>query len=393
MLALALKNHARLMRDVFRSGKEGQGRLTPKRAAVMAVFLPAYAVVQCVNATGLALDRVLFPSFRRIRVERPVFVLGMPRSGTTFLHRLLARDAKRFTATKLWELLFAPSITQRYFWLGLGRLDRIIGRPVGRLLTAAENAAFGWFGEIHQTGLQDAEEDYLALSLIGACFLLVLPFPFERVWRLAYFDEQLSSKEQQQVMAFYEGLVQRHLYVHGPERRFLSKNPSFTPMIESLARTFPDAQFIACYRDPQAAVPSLISSLQGGARLFGHRDPKVALGQQLIAMLRFYAQHLLATLSRLIPDQYAFIAMEDLTPEPKAQLEHLYGRLGWEISSDYKAALAHEEARASGFRSKHRYSLTSLGFDEATIERELGFLMRELREADQGLRTAVSDCH
>lgn len=383
MLTLALRNHARLLGDVFRPGRESQGRLTPKRVAVMAVFLPAYTAIQSINATGLALDRLLFPGFRKVCVDRPVFVLGMPRSGTTFLHRLLARDEERFTSTRLWELVFAPSITQRYFWLGMSRLDRVLGRPLSRCLALAENVVFGWFGDVHQTGLRDTEEDYLALSLLGACFLLVLPFPFERIWRLAYFDEQLSSEEQRQVMAFYEGLIQRHLYVHGTEQRFLSKNPSFTPMIRALARTFPDAQFIACYRDPRAAAPSLVSSLQKGARLFDHRDPKAALGRKLVAMLKFQAHHLIANLPPMARTQYAFMAMEDLTSEPKRQIERLYIRLGWKATTDYAAVLAREEQKARGYTSRHRYSLASLGLDEAMIERELGPVIRELADADQ----------
>lgn len=389
MLKLALKNHAFLLGDIFRSGPDSQGRLTPRRVAVLAVFIPAYAVIQTINAIGLALDRLLFPGFRKVHVNRPVFVLGMPRSGTTFLHRLLAKDEERFTSTRLWELIFAPSITQRYFWIGIGRLDRIIGRPVGRLLDAAENAAFGWFGNVHQTGLRDAEEDYLALSLIGACFLLILPFPFERVWRLAYFDDQISSKEQRQVMAFYRALVQRHLYVHGTKRRFLSKNPSFTPMIRALASTFPDAQFVACFRDPQAAAPSLASSLQQGARLFDHRDPKAALGHQLVAMLKYYAQHLLDTLPQMARCQYAFIAMEDLTAEPRDQIEQLYTRLGWQATPDYEAVLAREEKKARGYASRHRYSLANLGLEEAVIARELGFVTKELAEVDQRTEPAT----
>lgn len=382
MLKLALKNHAHLLAAAIRPGAASQGRLTLKRVAVMTVFLPAYTTFQCINVTALALDRLFFPGFQDVRVDRPVFVLGMPRSGTTLLHRLLAGDEQRFTSTRLWELIFAPSITQRYFWLAMGRLDRVIGRPAGRTLDAAERAAFGWFGDVHQTGLQDAEEDYLSLSLVGSCFLLVLPFPFTRIWRLAYFDEQVSEQEKQQVMAFYRGLIQRHLYFHGQDRRYLSKNPSFTPMIGALAATFPDAQFIACYRDPQAAAPSLVSSLQRGAHLFDHRDPGETLGHELIAMLKHHARHLLCTLPAMQRQQYAFIAMEDLTSEPKRQVEQLYGRLGWKVASDYKALLGREEERAKCYRTQHRYSPTSLGLDRTTIERELGSVTRELARAE-----------
>lgn len=94
--------------------------VSPRRWLVMALFWPLFALLQAINGAGLLLDYLLFPDFRRVRVREPLFVVGVPRSGTTFLHRLLAGDRERFTTTALWELIFAPSITQRFFGAGWG---------------------------------------------------------------------------------------------------------------------------------------------------------------------------------------------------------------------------------------------------------------------------------
>ena len=99
------------------------GRFSLQRLLVMTLFWPLFLLVQAINGLGLLLDYLLFPDFRRVQVREPLFVVGVPRSGTTFLHRLLAMD-ERFTTTALWELLFATSITQRYFWTGVARLDK-----------------------------------------------------------------------------------------------------------------------------------------------------------------------------------------------------------------------------------------------------------------------------
>jgi hypothetical protein len=91
-------------------------------AAVSAVYGRATA------ALGVSGPRShLFPAFRRQQIRQPVFVLGVPRSGTTFLHRALAADAA-FTTTRTWELLFAPSLCQRYLIRGLIAVDSSWGR-------------------------------------------------------------------------------------------------------------------------------------------------------------------------------------------------------------------------------------------------------------------------
>ena len=61
----------------------------------MALFWPLFVLLQAINGAGLMLDYLLFPDFRRVRVREPLFVVGVPRSGTTFLHRLLAGDRER----------------------------------------------------------------------------------------------------------------------------------------------------------------------------------------------------------------------------------------------------------------------------------------------------------
>ena len=76
-------------------------------------------VVRCVvpsvatfHALCFFLDPILFPGLRRVEVRTPVFIVGHARSGTTLLHRLLSKDAARFSAFLLYELFF-PSLLQK----------------------------------------------------------------------------------------------------------------------------------------------------------------------------------------------------------------------------------------------------------------------------------------
>ncbi len=345
-----------------------------RRWLVMALFWPLFVLLQAINGAGLLLDYLLFPDFRRVRVREPLFVVGVPRSGTTFLHRLLAGDRSRFTTPALWELIFAPSISQRWFWHGVGRLDALIGAPLSRLFFRLERRVLGGLDDVHQTGLRDPEEDYLALLPVLGCFLLVLAVPDPALWRLTYADRDLPAAEKRRLMAAYRRFVQRHLYFHGEHRAFLSKNPSFTPFMATLADAFPDARFIGCLRDPTAAVPSQINSIVIGGKLFDGRDTADYWREGFLAMLDYYYRHLLEQLDSLPDGRGALSVMETLAAAPGDTVRGFYAAFGWTPSADYRAFLAGEDQRARAYRSGHRYSLENLGVDPRRLVEIFGWV-------------------
>lgn len=344
-----------------------------QRLAVLLLFWPLFLLVQGINGIGLLLDHVLFPDFRRVQIREPLFVVGVPRSGTTFLHRLLALD-KRFTTTALWELLFAPSITQRYFWTALACLDQKIGRPLGRLLSWSERRLLGGLDGIHKTGLLDPEEDYLGLIPVWGCFLLVLVVPAPALWRLTFLDRDGSDREKARLMKAYRRFVQRHLYFHGQHKQLLSKNPSFTPWLQTLSHTFPDARFIGCLRNPSQSVPSQINSILIGAQIFDGRDTTAYWRQGFLAMLDYYYRHLLSALAAMQPERQAISVMEVLAVEPAETVLRFYQQFGWEADSAFRERLEMQDRQARQYQSGHRYSLENLGVDADTLNETFGWV-------------------
>lgn len=344
-----------------------------QRWLVMLVFWPLFLMVQGINGIGLMLDHVLFPDFRRVPVREPLFVVGVPRSGTTFLHRLLALD-ERFTTTALWELLFAPSITQRYFWTGLARLDRAVGRPLGRLLGWLERRLLGGLDDVHKTGLLDPEEDYLGLIPVWGCFLLVLVVPVPALWRLTFLDRDGSVEEKVRVMTAYRRFIQRHLYFHGEHKQLLSKNPSFTPWLETLSQAFTDARFIGCLRNPNQAVPSQINSILIGAKLFDGRDTTAYWRQGFLAMLDYYYRHLLSALESMPSQRQSLSVMEELTKAPAATVLGFYDVFGWQVDEAFHTRLLEQDHKARKYQSAHTYSLENLGVDAETLNATFGWV-------------------
>jgi len=355
-----------------------------RRMLALLVLGPPFLALQAVHWIGFLLDEVLFPGFRDIRVRRPLFVVGMPRSGTTFLHRLLADDEARFTTLRLWQLVLAPSITERRVWGAVFRVDAALGRPLGHLWRRAERLLFGWMDAVHPVRADAPEEDHLLLLPRFRCFLLVLAFPrHPAVWRLARFDA-LPERERRRVVSFYRSCLQRHLHVVGDDRRILSKNPSFTPWLESLSEAFPDARFVCCVRDPRRAIPSLLSSLEGGAALFGWNPAEPEMRGRFVQMLVDHAEHATGFADGRPGHPFEWSRMEDLRRDPSGTVRRLYESFGWSPAGAYRKRLEEAAARARRYRSRHRYALGDFGLGEEEVERRFATLMERFGYGSAG---------
>lgn len=372
--------------------RRGQPRPSLKRLLIMAGLIPLFALVQAIHWIGFLLDELFFRGYRRVEIREPLFVLGVPRSGTTHLHRVLAED-EQFTTFSTWECFFALSVSARRFWMGLGRLDARIGRPLERLLGVLERLVFGALDDVHSMRLSDPEEDYFAFTPALACFILMLPFPqSERIWRMGTFDRDLSARERERLMHYYHRCLQKHLYVHGPERRLLSKNAAFAPLAGSLREHFPDARFLVCLRPPTQTLPSQLSSIEGGLALFDSERIMPELRTRLGQQLGFYYSNLHEALANMPASACFWVTMSDLKGDLSATIQRFYQRLGLRMSTAYQHRLRALDSRSRGYQSAHRYSLDQFGLSAETIEQELGPLYSALlarRDASMGAPLAA----
>jgi len=370
----------RLLKRTVIHTKGTQARMSPKRLAVMSVFLPVLFTVQVIHWIGFFLDEIFFRGYRKVEITEPLFIVGVPRSGTTMLHRVLSRDTDRFTTFTLWELLFAPSIAERKFWFALNRLDRAVGRPFGRLVGAIERGSFKHLDNIHGISLRDPEEDFLVLVPIFACFLLILPFPFpEELWHLAYFDELTPNADKQRIMTFYKRCVQRHLYVHGTEKRFLSKNVSFSPAVDALNDTFPDCRIICNMRSPFYVIPSCLSSMTLAAAMFDNDTQGTVFRDQLLDMLRCWYKHLTSRLPCWPRNRYVFVTLDELSDNPQGVVRRLYDHFGYTMSSSFNDCLQAEHERQRGYTSNHRYSLEQFGLTADEVFEDFSYVFRRFQ--------------
>lgn len=344
-------------------------RMSRNRILATFVLLPFCLFLAAAHQVGFFLDDLFFRGYRKVRVRAPLFLVGPPRCGTTLLHRVLAEDRERFTSFSLAELLFAPSITERHIFTFLASLDRALGAPAQRSLAWLEKHAFHGFNHLHHVSIFEPEEDFVLLAYRFAMPILTAMFPYPDIlghlWR---FDRETPPKVRARVLRYYERCVQRHLYFHGAEKTFLSKNPYFTPMIRSLAAQFPDARFVCITRTPHVAVPSMLGfwNLLYG---FFRSDPGHYMAREfVIDFMRDFYLYAGECLADLPPDRAAFMPFDDLTREPARAIEQLYGVFEFDLTPQYRATLDIEEERAHRHKSRVRFRLNQFGLTTQSVE-------------------------
>jgi omega-hydroxy-beta-dihydromenaquinone-9 sulfotransferase len=339
-LAHCFTNMVKLFTQLFSFKKGSMRSLRWHRLITVCWVFPLFIILSLWNNIGLALDWLLFPSFRHQPVERPVFVVSLPRTGTTNLLHGLTDSGMPFTALSLWESLIAPAVVQkkllRFLWKGFPLAFQ-------QMLRKADAKLFKQLNIIHKASLFCKEEDELALLWSLSTAYLGFFYPESDVFRDLYrFDQEVSVRRKARIMKRYKRLAQRHLYALPPDqrRRFLAKNPLMPYKVKALASEFPDATAVIIERDPKSVFPS------GEVLLLHLLDfaTDVPLSQQerhtFIDLIEDFQHHLYQTLAveRIMPT--VLVPFKDLIKDRNGVLSSLVQQLG---EKDFELSTAPEE--------------------------------------------------
>jgi len=346
-------------------------RLTPKRIVLLLISYPAYFLVELVTWVGLVLDEVLFPGYRDVEIEQPVYIVGNPRSGTTFLQRLLARDEETFNSMRTWEMLLAPSITMRKIFWALSSLDRRLGSPLHRVLGMLEES---WQEDnvVHRIALRAPEEDeYLLVHIFSSLKIWLYAAMVGEAEPYTYFDSKMPEEEKDRIMSFYKGCVQRHLYAHRDrDKHYLAKNPHFSPMVDTLYRYLPGAKIIYLARNPLDMIPSYISLKEDEWQLLGDPVEEYASRDYILDMAEHWYTYPLERLEQAPDDQHIIVNFNDLVDNARETVTEIYDRFGLELGAGFDEILQQTARRARDHESEHEYSRSEMGLTrEEIVER------------------------
>ena len=105
-----------------------------KRIGVLCGLFIILPLLMVINHVGFVLDDLLYPKWRAQTIHKPLFVVGNPRSGTTWFHRLMAEEQSLFTSFRTWELLIGASVTWRRLIIDMYGFDQCYFSGLGEKL-------------------------------------------------------------------------------------------------------------------------------------------------------------------------------------------------------------------------------------------------------------------
>ncbi|MEE4658901.1 MAG: sulfotransferase [Halieaceae bacterium] len=308
------------------------------------------------NSLCFLLDYVLFLRLRSLPVEKPIFVIGHARSGTTLMHRLLSGDSERFSYFLYWEMFF-PSLIQKKTIRALGALDRrFLDSAIFKRLKAWDDKTFGPYRHMHHMSLWNAEEDCFAMSAAFVSQQWALDVPM--MDKIDFFHLDRMPEKRRRWMHHYRELVKRQLLLNGGDRIHLSKNPMMSGWVESLLDVFPDARFIVMMRDPAECMPSCLKLVQGTWKGKGWSEAAYEPSLQVLTEIAFeHFTHPREILAKHPDTPHIVVDYRELTRDPATAVRDIYTRFDMPVSADYAAWLAAQGEKARKHQSQFEYSL------------------------------------
>lgn len=206
---------------------------------------------ECISALGARAQAYTAmqanPGFDQTTITKPVVITGIPRTGTTALHKLLAIDPQ-FQGLQGWLISAPQPRPPADTWPTLPAFQNALERMQARMQAKPE------MKKIHQMAAEEVDE---CVGVLRQGFI-------SNVWCCAWSGASYDAWWQTQSEASCYQHYKRVLQLIGsrePNKRWLLKNPGHIDNLELLFAIFPDAQVIHTHRDPAKAIPSLCSLL------------------------------------------------------------------------------------------------------------------------------------
>lgn len=291
--------------------------------------------------------------FEHRPIVSPVVITGVPRTGTTALHRLMAVDP-RFQGLQTW-LLDAPMPRPPVeSWASYPQFQKSAAILEARYAAAPQKRA------AHHMAAEEVHE---------CCMLLWQSFTsnlWSCGWSSATYDAWWQTQSEAAAYGHYRACVQL-IGSTEPEKRWLLKNPGHVQNLDLLLAVFPDARVIQTHRDPAKAVPSLVSLLMQLHPLMedGRADQRGEI------MLRREVEKWAEATRRadLVrdrhPGQMLDVVHGDFHREPMRVIERIYAFIGMDIPDDTRAAMAQRiEEKPELQHGVHRYAIADYGMTE-----------------------------
>ena len=296
------------------------------------------------------------PGYAEVAVERPVFVTGLPRTGTTALHRLMVADPAHL-GLELWLAEAPQPRPPRAAWAD---------DPVFQYIAAAcarHHVEHPEFMGVHYVAADQVEECWQLLrqSMRSVSFECLAHLPTYSAW--------LRDQD-------WTGAYQRHrrnlqlIGMNDAGQRWVLKNPSHLFALDALLATYPDALVIQTHRAPQVAIASVCSLAAQASAGWSTGFRGAVIGRDQLELWAFGLERFLAERARHDAARFYDVHYEDFVADPFGTVQAAYRYFGLPLSAaaaDAMRSLIAADA-ASSRGPGHRYTLSDFGLTGAEVD-------------------------
>ena len=291
-------------------------------------------------------------------IEKPLFVFGLPRTGTTLLINLLAADPAHIAFLR-W-LAYDP--------VPPPRPDELHAGPRYQAMQDKTQMALKFMPEIAAIHYEDADSPTecqfaMAPSFCAQVYESQADIPGYRQWLMHEADYLPAFR--------YEKRLLQVLQAETPGRRWVLKNPWHPLFLDALIEVFPDARLVMTHRDPADVVGSLCSLIKHVRRIYSDDVDLERIGTTFIETF-----HLMIERQQAFRDAHGDRAIldvqyADVMRDPIAEVRRIYAHFGEPFTPAAQAAMnAYLAANPKGKHGSHSYSLAEYGLSTNGVRAE-----------------------
>lgn len=291
------------------------------------------------------------PSILSRPIKQPVFITGLPRSGTTFLHTLLTQDPAIATPLS-WQMFYPyPSrfgktgVNFRRFWVDAQFRIMLMLSP-----------------ELYDLHPLSADEPQECTDITAQVFQSLR---FDSTYRIPSYQSWLDSHGHHDAYRFHRRFLQ-HLDSQAPGRRWVLKSPDHVFALDAIKAVYPDAWIIFFHRDPISVLASVAKLTEVLRRPFGRGVDRMDIGKQVSSSWIDGANRMIRAAET--DSSILHLHYKQVVSAPLEAVESLYHHCGLTLTEEARARMeAWLQRLPQNGNSQSRYSLTEFGMDEGAL--------------------------
>jgi len=301
-----------------------------------------------------------FPDHADVPIERPIFVVGLPRTGTTALHRLLCADPGH-QGLELWLTEFPQPRPPRETWDD----DPIFTAMQGAF--QQHHVSNPEFMGIHYMDATSPEECWRLLRQTGKSI------SYESLANVPRYSEWLAGQDWTDAYERHRKNLQL-IGLHDQEKRWVLKNPSHLVALDALMKVYPDALIVCTRRDPVTSIASACSLSAEATAGTSTTFVGETIGSTQLGMLERSWRAFTEARQRYDAAQFVDVDYREFVTDPVGTVAGIYGAFGipWSDAARAEVARIDAESRTGQARPSHRYDLADYGLTEDQVRATFG---------------------